>query len=39
MRIPQLSAGEMTGLQKQVVDLKMQLAELSAVSPARVLDN
>jgi DNA primase len=39
MRIPQLSAGEMTSLQKQVVDLKMQLAELSAVSPARVLDN
>ncbi len=39
LRIPQLSAGEMTRLQKQVVDLKMQLAELSAVSPARVLDN
>ena len=38
MRIPQLSAGEMTRLQKQVVDLKMQLDELSAVSPARVLD-
>ncbi|MEP6810338.1 MAG: DNA primase [Chthoniobacterales bacterium] len=39
LAIPQLSAGEMTKLQKQVVDLKMQLAELSAVSPARVLDN
>jgi DNA primase len=39
MRIPQLSAGEMTSLQKQVVDLKRQLDELSAVSPARVLDN
>ena len=39
MRIPQLSAGEMTRLQKQVIDLKMQLDELSAVSPARVLDN
>jgi DNA primase len=39
MRIPQLSAGEMTQLQKQVIDLKMQLAELSAVSSARVLDN
>ena len=39
MRIPQLSAGEMTRLQKQVVDLKMQLDELSAVSPARVLDH
>lgn len=39
MRISQLSPGEMTSLQKQVVDLKMQLAELSAVPPARVLDN
>ncbi|HMJ05413.1 MAG TPA: DNA primase [Chthoniobacterales bacterium] len=39
MRIPQLSAGEMTLLQKQVVDLTMQLAELSAASPARVLDD
>ncbi|MEP6821742.1 MAG: DNA primase, partial [Chthoniobacterales bacterium] len=39
LSIPQLSAGEMTRLQKQVVDLKMQLGELSAVSPARVLDH
>lgn len=39
LRIPQLSAGEMTRLQKQVVDLKMQLDELSAALPARVLDN
>ena len=39
MRLPQLTAGEMTQLQKQVVDLKTQLVELSAVSPARVLDN
>ncbi len=39
MRIPQLSAGELTRLQKQVVDLKMQLDELSALSAARVLDN
>ncbi len=39
MRIPQLSAGEMTRLQKQVVDLKNQLGELSAVPPTRVLDN
>ena len=38
MRIPQLSAGEMTTLQKQVVDLKNQLDELSAVSSARALD-
>lgn len=39
MRIPQLSAGELTRLQKQVIDLKMQLDELSAVLPARVLEN
>ncbi len=39
LSIPRLSAGELTRLQKQVVDLKMQLGELSAVSPARVLDN
>lgn len=32
MQIPQLSAGEMTSLQKQVVDLKAQLHELSAFS-------
>ena len=38
MRIPQLSAGEMTTLQKQVVDLTTQLAELAAVSSAHVLD-
>lgn len=38
LRIPQLSAGEMTRLQKQVVDLKMQLAELSTLVPVRVLD-
>jgi hypothetical protein len=37
MRIPQLSAGEMTALQKQVVDLKIQLDELSPASSARVL--
>ena len=39
MRIPQLSAGEMTSLQKQVVDLKTQLAELSAISPARAVED
>jgi DNA primase len=38
MQIPQLSAGEMTSLQKQVVDLKAQLHELSAFSSARVTD-
>ncbi len=37
MKVPQLSAGEMTALQKQVVDLKTQLDELSAFAPARVL--
>ena len=38
MQIPQLSAGEMTSLQKQVVDLKAQLHELSAFSSVRVAD-
>lgn len=38
MKIPQLSAGEMTSLQKQVVDLKAQLHQLSAFPSARVLD-
>jgi hypothetical protein len=38
MKIPHLSAGEMTALQKQVVDLTAQLGELSAFSAARVLD-
>ncbi|MGI8820839.1 MAG: DNA primase [Chthoniobacterales bacterium] len=38
MRMPQINAGEMTALQKQVVDLKNQLDELSAVSSARVLE-
>jgi len=38
MQIQQLSAIEMTSLQKQVVDLKAQLHELSAFSPPRVLD-
>jgi len=39
MRIPQSSAGELTNLQKEVVDLKRQLDEFSALSSARVLDN
>jgi DNA primase len=38
MKIPQLSAGELTSLQKQVVDLKAQLHQLSTFSAARVLD-
>jgi DNA primase len=38
MKIPQLSAGEMTKLQKQVVDLTAQLRQLHAFSSARVLD-
>ena len=38
MKIPQLNAGEMTALQKQVVDLKAQLDDLCAFSSARVLD-
>jgi DNA primase len=38
MKIPQLSAGELTSLQKQVVDLKAQLHQLSTFSTARVLD-
>ena len=38
LKIPQLSAGELTALQKQVVDLKAQLDQLSAFSAARVLD-
>ena len=39
MRIPQLSAGEMTQLQKQVVDLKCNSMNFPRVSSARVLDN
>ena len=38
MKIPQLSAGELTALQKQVVDLTAQLAELSQLSSARGMD-
>ncbi|MFL6541101.1 MAG: DNA primase [Chthoniobacterales bacterium] len=39
MKIPQLSAGELTTLQKQVVDLKTQLDQFSASSAARVLNS
>ncbi|MGI9087291.1 MAG: DNA primase [Chthoniobacterales bacterium] len=38
MKLPQLSAGELTKLQKEIIDLKKQLDELSALSSARVLD-
>lgn len=38
MRIPHLSPGELTSLQKQVVDLKEQLHQLSTFSSAHVLD-
>lgn len=38
MRLPQLAAGEVVTLQKQIVDLTEQLRELSTFSPARVLD-
>ena len=38
LHIPHLTVGEMTSLQKQIVDLKAQLHEFSSPSPARVLD-
>jgi DNA primase len=34
MKLPQISGGEVTNLQKQILDLREQLHELSAVSPA-----
>jgi DNA primase len=34
MKLPRLSGGEITNLQKQILDLRGQLHELSAVSPA-----
>jgi DNA primase len=39
MKLPRLTTGEAVTLQKQIVDLKEQLHQLSAFSPARVLDN
>jgi DNA primase len=39
MRLPQTTSGEMTTLQKQILDLTEQLRDLSAFSSARVLDN
>src|SRR3954447_17333078 len=38
MKLPRLSTGEEVVLQKQIVDLRKQLDELSALSSARVLD-
>ncbi|MFN2477164.1 MAG: DNA primase [Chthoniobacterales bacterium] len=39
LKIPHLSAGELTSLQKQVVDLKEHLHQLSTFSSARVVEN
>jgi DNA primase len=39
MRLPRLTTGESVTLQKQILDLTEQLRELSAFSPARVLDS
>lgn len=39
MKLPRLSTGEEVVLQKQIVDLRKQLDELSALSSARVLDS
>jgi DNA primase len=39
MNLPRLTTGESVTLQKQILDLTEQLRELSAFSPARVLDN
>jgi len=38
MRLPQLSTGEVVNLQKQILDLRQQLHELSQLSPARTAD-
>jgi DNA primase len=38
MKLPRLTTGESVTLQKQILDLTEQLRELSAFSPARVLD-
>ncbi len=39
MKLPRLTTGESVNLQKQILDLKEQLRELSAFSSARVLDS
>lgn len=38
MRLQQLSTGEVVNLQKQILDLRQQLHELSQLSPARTAD-
>lgn len=38
MKLPRLSSGEVVALQKQILDLKEQLHELSKFSPSRMLD-
>jgi DNA primase len=38
MKLPRLTTGEAVTLQKQILDLTEQLRQLSAFSPARVLD-
>ncbi len=39
MRLPQLSTGEVVNLQKQILDLRQQLHELSQFSSARTADS
>ncbi|HEX4631781.1 MAG TPA: DNA primase [Chthoniobacterales bacterium] len=39
MKLPRLTTGELVALQKQILDLTEQLRDLSAFSPARVLDS
>jgi DNA primase len=38
MKLPRLNSGEVVALQKQILDLKEQLHELSKFSPSRMLD-
>ena len=39
IKLPQLTAGEVVNLQKQILDLAEQLREISQFSSARVLDS
>ena len=39
IKLPQLTAGEVVTLQKQILDLGEQLREISQFSSARVLDS
>jgi hypothetical protein len=38
MKLPELSTGDVVNLQKQILDLREQLHELSKLSPAPVRD-